>query len=130
MDRTAGSCVESGTVEKTEKNDVLEMTKIIRENKDIGERLFFRFQRAGCKACLILKWRSFGQSLWKFYRMAGRVKSQWRSGKRNQTCSERRCFLVSLPEVFLKDMRIDTDYQEGWKQILDGEKKRFSFVFY
>lgn len=53
MDRTAGSCVESGTVEKTEKNDVLEYeTKIFRENKDIGKRLFFRFQRAGCKACL------------------------------------------------------------------------------
>ena len=116
---------------KTEKNDILEYeTKIIRENKDTGERLFLRFQRAGCKAWLYENGELLGDHYGSFtewqeeLKASGDLESEIRlvlkGDEGNLSPFEKAglfgdVFLVSLPEIFLKDVRIDTDYQEGWK---------------
>ena len=116
---------------KTEKNDILEYeTKIIRENKDTGERLFLRFQRAGCKAWLYENGELLGNHYGSFtewqeeLKASGDLESEIRlvlkGDEGNLSPFEKAglfgdVFLVSLPEIFLKDVRIDTGYQEGWK---------------
>ena len=116
---------------KTEKNDILEYeTKIIRENKDTGERLFLRFQRAGCKAWLYENGELLGNHYGSFTEwqeelkasgdLESEIKLVLKGDEGNLSPFEKAglfgdVFLVSLPEIFLKDVRIDTGYQEGWK---------------
>lgn len=116
---------------KIEKNDILEYeTKIIRENKDTGERLFLRFQRAGCKAWLYENGELLGSHYGSFtewqeeLKVSGDLESEIRlvlkGDEGNLSPFEKAgvfgdVFLVSLPEIFLKDVRIDTDYQKGGK---------------